>query len=116
VLQGIAPKISPPAGGKFWLLSLVTKQDLWWNERAEVESFYTERDYATEIGKIQARHGGRLFRHELVLASLVISNLETGKGETLKQNTAGYDHRFHALSLRSLLQKLEALRRWEADK
>ena len=116
VLREIVPKITPPTGGKFWLLTLVTKQDLWWKDRAEVETFYTKGDYGAEIGKLLARHGERLFRTEIALASLVISNFETGRGEELKQNTAGYDHRRHVLSLRKLYEMFEALRRWKDER
>ena len=105
--------VTAPPGGKFWLLTLVTKQDLWWEDRAEAESFYTTGDYAAEIEKIKNHHGGRLFRHELALTSLVISNFETGKGELLKPNTAGYDHKHHVQTLRNLFGSLDALRRWE---
>lgn len=51
ILRELAPKVSPPASGKFWMLSLVTKQDLWWNDRADAESFYMSGDYAAEIAK-----------------------------------------------------------------
>ena len=113
VLRDLGPKVTPPPGGKFWLMSLVTKQDLWWDERSTAEAFYNEGEYAAEVAKIQNHHGGRLFRHELALASLVISNFETGKGEMLKPNSAGYDHKHHVRSLQDVLGKLEALRRWE---
>jgi hypothetical protein len=115
VLREIGPKINPPAGQKFWLMSLVTKQDLWFDDRSAVNEFYCAGDYAAEINKIQSRHGSRLFRHEVALASLVISNFETGRSERLQDNTAGYDHRLHALSLRSLIEKFAALRRWEGE-
>ena len=113
VLQKLSPHVQPPAGGKFWLLTLVTKQDLWWEDRAAAETFYTAGAYAAEIAKIQSHHGEQLFRHELALASLVISNFRTGKGEVLKPNAAGYDQDYHVRSLRNLIGTLEALRRWE---
>ena len=33
------------APGKIWLVTLVTKQDLWWNNRHEVEEYYTDGPY-----------------------------------------------------------------------
>lgn len=86
-----------------------------WPNRANVEAFYSAGEYARLIGEIQARHGPQLFRHELALASLVISNFKTGKDELLKANAEGYDQRCHAECLRSLFQKLDALRRWESE-
>jgi hypothetical protein len=113
ILRELSPKVTPPLGGKFWLLTIVTKQDLRWDNRAEAESFCRGGEYAAEIAKIQNRHGGQLFRHELALSSLVISNFMTGKSELLKPNTAGYDHEHHIQSLQALFDKLAGLRRWE---
>ncbi len=115
VLREIASRVTPPPGGKFWMLTLVTKQDLWWDDRAAAEAFYQQGEYATLVESIVTRHGKRLFRPEVSLASLVISNFVTGRGESLQPNTAGYDHRLHAMSLRRLFEKLDALRRWEGE-
>lgn len=114
IIRELVPHIKPPAGGKFWMLTLVTKQDLWWDDRAEVEAAYSVGAYGAEIKKLQDAHGVRLFRHELALASLVISNFKTGRGEVLKENTAGYDQECHARSFRALVEKLAALRQWES--
>ena len=40
VLQFLQPALES-AGAKVWLLVVVTKQDLWWPDRAAAEAFYT---------------------------------------------------------------------------
>ena len=87
ILREILPKVTPPATGKFWLLTLVTKQDLWWDDIALAKNFYTTGDYKAEVDKVEARHGNRNFRHEVALASLEISNFKTGQGRHPVENT-----------------------------
>ncbi len=115
VVQEIVPYVTPRAGQKFWFISLVTKQDLWIDDKKQVQEFYSSGQYAQEIERIKARLGSQSFRYEFALTSLVISNFVTGKGEVLKPNTEGYDQLHQAQSLRLLFQKLDSVRRWEAE-
>ncbi|MBY0460686.1 MAG: hypothetical protein K2V38_25490 [Gemmataceae bacterium] len=115
VARELIPRINPPAGGKFWLLTLVTKQDLWWTDRSEVKAFYTGGEYAAEVGKLLARLRTARARVEVVLASLVVSNFVTGRGELLKNTAAGYDQTEHATALNGLVAALDGLRRWEDE-
>lgn len=96
-----------------WFLTLVTKQDLWWNSRAEVEEYYRDGEYGKILQTIEARQGIQQFRHERVLASLVIRNFKTGTDELLQPNVAGYDHVEHAASLRTLFETFDSLRIWD---
>jgi hypothetical protein len=102
---------------KTWVLSVTTKEDLWWPENADVQRHYLDGDYAAEIQKVLGQWGPGLFRHEHVFASLVISNFDTAREhrERLAQNTAGYDQGQQVQSLRRLLETLDALRRWEGQ-
>jgi hypothetical protein len=113
VLRELAPhiRISP---GKLWMLTLIAKQDLWWDKKAEVERYYREGEYGAELQTMIGRQDPGRFRHELALASLVISNFNTGKGECLQPNVAGYDHQLQVESLRRLFQTVNALKTWEA--
>jgi hypothetical protein len=97
---------------KTWLLSVVAKEDLWWADRDQVETFYGGA-YAEMIAAITSVRGATRFRHESVRASLVINNFQSGEGELLVKNTAGYDHRQQAESVRRLFEALNALREWE---
>jgi hypothetical protein len=100
---------------KIWMLSLVTKQDLWWHERRAVEDHYQRQAYSALIKKIQDHHGIGRFRHEFAFASLVIGNFVTGMGETLKTNRQGYDQRMQSESLRRLFEIVSGLKEWETD-
>jgi hypothetical protein len=104
------------APGKMWLFTVVTKEDLWEPDRPGAERFYTSGEYAEQLSPVLAVKGTANFRHELVTVSLVISNFETGRQETLRPNAAGYDHRRSVESIRRLQEALDALREWELQK
>jgi hypothetical protein len=112
ILRELAPHLKACAG-KVWMLSLVAKEDLWWSERAEVNKKYREGPYAAEIAELRNQRGSRDFRHELALASLVISNFVTGMNELLKPNTEGYDQTLQIESLRRVFEIVAALKEWE---
>lgn len=103
------------APGKMWVLTVVTKEDLWDAERPEADRFYTGGECATVFAPVLATKGATTFRQERVATSLVISNFTTGLGEVLRQNTAGYDHRRSVESVRRIQEVLDALRAWEAQ-
>jgi hypothetical protein len=100
--------------GKLWMLTLVTKQDLWWPERDDVVKHYRDGEYGNRTKNIVDQRGSALFRHELALTSLVISNFTTGAGEQLKPNAGGYDQKLQVESLRRMFEIIEKLRQWEA--
>lgn len=112
VLNQLSPQIqvSPT---KMWLLTLVTKQDLWCNENQEVEAYYRDGKYGKAISKLLENTDLKSFRHEIAFSSLVISNFVTGRDERLQDNTAGYDHARCSQSLRRLLEIVDALKSWE---
>jgi hypothetical protein len=98
---------------KLWVLTLIAKQDLWWNETREVEKYYRQGEYGKELERMVAQQNSQRFRHEFCFASLVISNFKTAKGECLKPNVAGYDHQLQIETLRRLFETVDALRKWE---
>lgn len=112
VLRQLAPHLRT-AAGNVWMLSVVTKEDLWWPERQQVEGGYTSGEYAALVEDVATSRGQRDFRHELVSASLVISNFTTGEGEVLRKNVEGYDHRRQVESVRRLFEVVTALLQWE---
>jgi hypothetical protein len=112
VLERISPHLRA-APESVWLLTVVTKQDLWWPERDAVEPHYRAGRFGAAVEEIRQTRGAKNFRQELVLASLTISNFQTGEKELLKENTAGYDSQRQIQSLHQLLQTLDALRTWE---
>ena len=96
-----------------WVLTLVTKQDLWWNQQAAVEHHYRSGEYGILMDGVLQDTGKNNLRHEFIFSSLVISNFTTGLGELLVNTTSGYDQNLQANSLRRLWETLDALKSWE---
>lgn len=98
-----------------WVLTLVTKQDLWWDERDDVEKYYTEGKYGKVVKECLGSKSEKLFRHETATASLVIRNLITGRDEIVKKTVAGYDAPLQEKSFEKLLQVFDGLMQWEEE-
>lgn len=96
-----------------WLLTLVTKQDLWWDERDTVENYYTSGKYSEILRECLGSKEPHHFRHETAFVSLVIRNLMTGREELLKHTAAGYDQPTQVASIERLLKIFEGLMEWE---
>ena len=114
VLRRLAPHMRSNSR-RSWILTLVTKQDLWWSEHAAVESHYRSAEYGELVNEVIQSVGKNNVRHEFVFSSLVISNFTTGVGELLASTVAGYDQNLQATSLRRLWETVYALKRWEED-
>ncbi len=98
-----------------WLLTFVSKEDLWAPDEAKVRAFYTAGDYAAHVGEVSSKCGTGRFRHEVVFGSLVIRNFTTSRGEPLAANVAGYDHVRHVRSLRQLFETVAGLEAWKGQ-
>ncbi|MGL4553665.1 MAG: hypothetical protein ACRC33_21085 [Gemmataceae bacterium] len=61
---------------KVWMMTLVTKEDLWAGKRDEVRRHYEEGTYAETVRRLGEALGAGRFHHEFVYASLVILNLK----------------------------------------
>lgn len=112
VLKEIAPYIAT-CGQRLWLLSLVTKQDLWATQQSAVDSHYRQGAYAAEVGQIVSQRSAASFRHEVAMGSLVIRNLVDTDGEVLKRTVSGYDHARQVDSLRHMIETVDQMREWE---
>lgn len=78
-------------GRRLRMLTIVTKQDLWWNQRETVKKHYMEGAYNASIKDIAGRLGARNFQHEFLSVSLVSANLLTRANERLADVESGYD-------------------------
>jgi hypothetical protein len=114
ILQQLIPYLEL-CSQRVWLMTVVAKQDLWWDDQPAVERHYRAGDYGKEVGKLSTAKDSRAFRHEVVFASLVVSNFDTGMGERLKKNVAGYDQRMQVESIRRLFETVTALKGWESE-
>jgi hypothetical protein len=106
-LGEIVPRIIDADNKKrIWMITLVTKQDLWWNERNLVRDFYTTGTYNNYIEQIRQSRGHQHFIHEYLSASLVTRNFTTGAGEILASTTPGYDQSLQYAHLNRLLETI----------
>jgi len=112
VLERLSPFLSSNPND-FWLLSLVTKQDLWWRWNDAVGEHYRTGVYGQQVDKLVRTVGAQRFRHELVLGSMVISNFVTGVGELIAETASGYEQQMQVESLHRLWETLDALRMWD---
>lgn len=108
IIKGLAPRLAD-AKRDIWMITLVTKQDLWWNDRAAVERYYREGEYGKRLAEITQKRGALRFPHEFVSASLVMSNFVSGKGELLAPTTGGYDQNIQQANLRNLIEQFQTL-------
>ncbi|MBN9523483.1 hypothetical protein J0H58_34050 [bacterium] len=113
VLRQLVPHLSV-CPKPVWLLSIVSKQDLWWSHHGEAEAHYQQGEYANATGEIARALGDRGFRHELAFLAMTLRNLETDAGERLVQTEAGYDMRRVKTGIHQLIRVLAELKAWEA--
>lgn len=92
-----------------WMVTIVNKQDLWWDQRQDVRHYYERGEYNQVIQAIGAAIGIRNFQHEYVPASLTIGNFQTLSGEILTSTVSGYDQELHLRYLQILFDKLYEL-------
>ena len=78
-------------GQPFWMMTLVTKQDLWWQNRQNVERHYREGEYAEAIRQINNAHVAQDFRHEYFSMALHSQNFCDGAGTVMIETASGYD-------------------------
>lgn len=109
VLRKIEPHLSIADQKKTIMITLVTKQDLWWNDRLAVKEHYTNGDYERQIQEIRNRRESSNFVHEYLSASLVMKNLISWANELLIPTTQGYDQRLRVTNFRNFLNAIETL-------
>jgi hypothetical protein len=109
VLEHIAPQLSIADSKKTIMITLVNKQDLWWQNRQLVKDYYMNGDYERVIQKIQNQRGAANFIHEYRSVSLVMENFVSGANELLVATTGGYDDRIKFANLEYLLGTIETL-------
>lgn len=109
VLRKIEPYLSVADQKKTVMITLVTKQDLWWNSRYELKNHYENGDYNKLVENIRNKRGINNFTHEYLSASLVLENFVSGVNELLAPTTAGYDQRIKSANFQNLLITIEKL-------
>jgi hypothetical protein len=109
VLRKLEPHLAIASQKKTVMITLVTKQDLWWNERNLVKDHYVSGEYEQIIQSVRNKIGSVNFSHEYCSASLVMDNLLSGTNEMLVPTTGGYDQRLKSANFRTFLGTIETL-------
>lgn len=109
VLRRIEPHLSIADQRKTIVITLVSKQDLWWNNRLEVNKHYVEGAYEQLIQNIRNQRGANNFIHEYRSTSLVMENFLSGDNELLIPTTQGYDQRLKVANFRYFLNAIKSL-------
>ena len=106
MISDLVPQLQP-IKGTVWMITLVTKQDLWWDIRGEVKKHYTEGDYNNYIEDIKNMLGNNNFKHIYLSTSLVRSNLATDNGDVLMKSSKDYSRYIQNANLEFLLTTLK---------
>jgi hypothetical protein len=94
------------ASKPLWMVTLVNKQDLWWDEASKVRSYYLDGDYGETVRNLSNAIGNRSFQHEFIPASLTIGNLSSPAGELISKVCEGYDIPTHMKYLNSFFYEV----------
>jgi GTPase SAR1 family protein len=109
VLRKLQPHLAMANQKKTVMITLVSKQDLWWNQRDQVQNHYTNGEYEQIIEGIRNKIGSSNFVHEYCSASLVMDNLLSVDNELLVATTGGYDQRLKSANFKKFLGTIEDL-------
>ena len=100
-----------------WVLTFVSKQDLWFGDQDEVEDYYRTGAYSKSIVKLGKKKNDSQWRTELLFGSLVIAPFVAGrKKDVLKKNEPGYGHREQVESVQRLKEMVTSLLEWNGKK
>lgn len=92
-------------------LTLVTKQDLWWPERAAVKSYYenTQNPYQIAISKMRATLGTNNFTHQTWSVSYGHFNHRTVDNHQIFATAAGYDDNIQNAHLKKFEKLIDGM-------
>lgn len=110
VLRYIAPYLKArDTKHKLWMLSLVTKEDLWFHIYDHVREHYASGTYSEIVDDIRSSLGNMSFRHEIVTMSMLIKDFVTGRNETLAKTNSEYDQEKQVQSARNFFDAISSL-------
>ncbi len=109
MLDKIINSLKTSSLSSFFMITLISKQDLWWSDRNEVKKYYTTGKYNDRIEILREMIGSEKFHHEYVPISLTMANLFTEKGELLAQTASGYDQATHLQFLQNFFFNLHEI-------
>jgi hypothetical protein len=90
---------------KLSLITVITKQDLWWGRRQEVREHY-ENAYAPHLSGLRSQIGEQNFDHKFWSTSLLAKNMRDGEGALLVPTAEGYDDQLRAYHTQRLIKMI----------
>jgi flavodoxin len=106
-LKQIAMPITMSKAVPTLMMTLVSKQDLWWHDRETIKKHYCDLEYRSIIDGILSTKGTAGFSHEYVSASLLINGFTSGIGEPLKSISTDYSQPLQFNNLADVFQKID---------
>jgi hypothetical protein len=94
-------------GRPLWMVTLVTKQDLWWPDSEKVHAHYSDGEYGKAINGFERLMKQRKlgFSHHFVSVSQTHQNYETKVEGDLVLTAAGYTLKRHLESLSNAIER-----------
>jgi len=93
---------------KIRMITLVTKQDLWWKDKEIVQDFYTTGEYNEIIQEISKKKGEDNFEHTFSSVSLISNNFRIGN-EIFYPTVGGYDQSLRISNLDNFISGYNSL-------
>jgi hypothetical protein len=93
---------------KFWMLTLVNKQDLWWDRKVEVNDYYKTGEYNKIVEEIFKSKGTGNFVHEYISSALFNSNFTIGTDFKV-ETVSGYDEPLRLGNFNNFVKMLNTL-------
>jgi hypothetical protein len=90
------------------MVTLVTKQDLWWDRRNEVSEHYERGKYSNILDGIR-KHRGANFNHTFVSSSLNLLNFSTKDGALLRKTIEGYDSSLWIANYNNVIESIRSI-------
>jgi energy-coupling factor transporter ATP-binding protein EcfA2 len=108
LLNKISPSLSLVNKKKTVMITLVTKQDLWWLNRQGVSDYYRSGEYDRVIRNIEQKLGSNNFKHQYISLSLLTENFRAGNSEILIPVAEGYEQKIQVLNLYQFLDFIQS--------
>jgi hypothetical protein len=105
------------SSNKIRMLTVITKQDLWWDQRSQVKQHYQFGNYDTIIEKIRKKRGEHHFDHDYISVCLESVNFITKDNQpnqppnsaTFQLTISGYDSILQRANLNNLHNRILTL-------
>jgi hypothetical protein len=105
ILKRIKPIIKS-AKRNMWFITLISKEDLWWDQRDEIYNIYKNGAYGELINELQSLKNIK-FSHRFCSVALHHESFVSGEHETLAKNSSTYNTEIREKNLLNFINSLE---------